>query len=155
LRRRHCRGGIRSDCPRLAFRRPRQGGHRRGRADLAPARLQREMKPNAQFQVSLEAAHLYDRVAVRYVLGPWAPLLVDAVLLRPGECVLDVACGTGVVTRIAAQRVGPQGRVTGVDLNAGMISVARSLPAPDGAAIDWLEGDRKSTRLNSSHQIIS
>ena len=98
------------------------------------------MKPNAQFQVSLEAAHLYDRVAVRYVLGPWAPLLVDAVLLRPGECVLDVACGTGVVTRIAAQRVGPQGRVTGVDLNAGMISVARSLPAPDGAAIDWLEG---------------
>jgi ubiquinone/menaquinone biosynthesis C-methylase UbiE len=80
---------------------------------------------NEQFQVTLEAARLYDRVAVRYVLGPWAPSLVDAVLLHPGECVLDVACGTGVVTRIAAQRVGPRGRVTGVDLNAGMISVAR------------------------------
>ena len=98
------------------------------------------MKPNVQFQVTQEAALLYERIAVRYVLGPWAPLLIDAVLLQPGNSVLDVACGTGVVTRIAAQRVGPQGKVTGVDLNAGMISVARSLPAGDGAPIEWREG---------------
>ena len=98
------------------------------------------MTANEQFQVSLGAAHLYERVAVRYVLGPWAPSLVDAACLVAGERVVDVACGTGVVTRIAAQRVGPLGRVTGVDLNAGMISVARSLPAGDGAPINWLEG---------------
>ena len=98
------------------------------------------MKLNQQFQVTQEAALLYERIAVRYVLGPWAPSLVDAAGLAAGERVLDVACGTGVVTRIAAQRVGPQGRVTGVDLNAGMISVARSLPAGDGAPIEWLEG---------------
>ena len=98
------------------------------------------MKPNAQFQVTLEAALLYERIAARYVLGPWAPSLVDAARLAAGERVLDVACGTGVVTRIAAQRVGPRGRVTGVDLNAGMISVARSLPAGDGAPIEWHEG---------------
>ena len=98
------------------------------------------MKPNEQFQVSLEAAHLYERVAVRHVLGPWAPSLVDAARLAPGERVVDVACGTGVVARLAAQRVGPRGRVAGVDLNAAMISVARSLPAADGAAIDWHEG---------------
>ncbi|HEY7238316.1 MAG TPA: methyltransferase domain-containing protein [Burkholderiales bacterium] len=98
------------------------------------------MKANEQFQVTLEAARRYERVAVRHILGPWAPLLIDAVLLQPGRSVLDVACGTGVVARLAAQRVGPRGRVTGVDLNAGMIGVARSLPPPDGAAIDWLEG---------------
>jgi len=69
-----------------------------------------------------------------------APSLVDAAHLAGGERVLDLACGTGVVTRIAAQRVGPQGRVTGVDLNTGMISVARSLPAPDGGPVEWLEG---------------
>lgn len=98
------------------------------------------MTANEQFQVTLEAARLYERVAVRYVLGPWAASLVDAARLAAGERVLDVACGTGAVARVAAQRVGPRGRVTGVDLNAGMIGVARSLPLPDGAAVDWLEG---------------
>lgn len=105
------------------------------------------MKANGQFQVTLEAARLYERVAVRYVLGPWAPSLVDAALLVPGERVLDLACGTGVVARIAAQRVGPRGRVTGVDLNAGMISVARSLPVADGAALDWLEASALAVPL--------
>lgn len=105
------------------------------------------MKPNQQFQVTLEAALLYERIAVRYVLGPWAPSLVDAARLVAGERVVDVACGTGVVTRIAAQRVGPRGRVTGVDLNAGMISVARSLPVADGAPIEWLEGSALALAL--------
>ena len=58
------------------------------------------------------AAHLgsgqnLEHCPAGYVLGPWAPLLVDAADLAPDERVLDVACGTGVVTRIAAKRVGP------------------------------------------------
>ncbi len=108
------------------------------------------MKANGQFQVTLEAARLYERVAVRYVLAPWAPSLVDAARLVPGERVLDVACGTGVVARIAAQRVGARGRVTGVDLNAAMISVARSLPVADGAAIEWLEGSALALPLRDA-----
>jgi len=98
------------------------------------------MKTNEQWHITKEAAELYERVVARHILGPWAPSLVDAAHLAGGERVLDLACGTGVVTRIAAQRVGPQGRVTGVDLNTGMISVARSLPAPDGGPVEWLEG---------------
>ena len=98
------------------------------------------MKTNEQWQLAKEAAELYERVVARHILSPWAPLLVDAAHLAGGERVLDLACGTGVVTRIAAQRVGPQGRVTGIDLNAGMISVARSLPAPEGGPVEWLEG---------------
>src|SRR5689334_24780089 len=43
--------------------------------------------------------------------GPWAPLLVETARLSPGERVLDVACGTGVVARAAAERLGPRGRV--------------------------------------------
>jgi ubiquinone/menaquinone biosynthesis C-methylase UbiE len=91
------------------------------------------------WQVTAEAAELYERYPVRYILRPWAPLLVDAAGLAAGERALDVACGTGVVARIAAQRVGPGGRVIGVDLNPGMIAVAGSLPAPVGAPIEWLE----------------
>jgi ubiquinone/menaquinone biosynthesis C-methylase UbiE len=84
------------------------------------------MKTNEQWHITKEAAELYERVVARHILGPWAPSLVGAAHLAEGEHGLDLACGTGAVTRIAAQRVGPQGRVTGVDLNTGMISVARS-----------------------------
>ena len=66
------------------------------------------------------------------ILGPWAPGLVEVAALRPGERVLDVACGTGVVARLAAQQVGTTGQVTGVDLNAGMLAIARALPPPWG-----------------------
>ena len=104
------------------------------------------MTANA-FQITPEAARLYERVAVRYILGPWAPSLVDAARLLAGERVLDVACGTGVVTRIAAQRVGRQGRVTGVDLNAEMLGVAQSLPMVEGAPIEWMQGSALALAL--------
>ena len=89
------------------------------------------MNKHQPWHLTAEAAELYERYVARYILGPWAPLLVDAACLAAGERVLDVACGTGVVTRAAAKRVGPAGQVVGVDLNPGMIRVARSLPAPD------------------------
>jgi ubiquinone/menaquinone biosynthesis C-methylase UbiE len=92
-----------------------------------------------QFQLSGEAAEHYQRCGAQYILGPCAPSLVNAARLSAGERVLDVACGTGVVTRIAAERVGPAGRLVGVDLNPAMLAVARSLPAPNGAPIEWLE----------------
>ncbi len=97
------------------------------------------MATSGQWQLTMKAAELYERCPARYILGPWAPLLVEAARLAVGERVLDVACGTGVVARAAAERVGRGGRVVGIDLNPGMIAVAQSLPAIDGAPIEWLE----------------
>src|SRR5215471_12172574 len=57
------------------------------------------MNTHEQWQLSMRAAELYERYPARYILGPWAPLLVDVARLVPGERVLDVACGTGVVAR--------------------------------------------------------
>src|SRR5438105_3191303 len=102
--------------------------------------MDREMANNGQWQLSAEAAELFERYVARYILGPWASLLVDAARVSAGERALDVACGTGVVARAAARRVGSAGRVTGVDLNPGMIAVARSLPKPAAPAIEWIEG---------------
>ena len=90
------------------------------------------MGEGSGFQVSGNAAELYERYAVPYVLGPWAPELVELAALKRGDRVLDLACGTGVVARLAAPRVGPTGHVTGLDLNAGMLAVARTLPPPSG-----------------------
>jgi len=97
------------------------------------------MATNEQWQLTLKSAELYELCPARYILGPWAPLLVETARLSSGERVLDVACGTGVVARAAAEHVGLRGRVVGIDLNPGMIAVAQSLPAIHGAPIEWLE----------------
>ena len=105
---------------------------------------------NGQWQLSAEAAELYERYVARYILGPWAPLLVDVAHVGVGERVLDVACGTGVVARAAAERVGSAKRVIGIDLNSAMIAVARSLPIPAGASIEWLERSALDLRLRDA-----
>jgi ubiquinone/menaquinone biosynthesis C-methylase UbiE len=103
--------------------------------------------PREQWQVTGDAAELYERYPARYVLGPWVPDLVARAGLRRGERVLDLACGTGLVARLAAPAVGPTGRVTGLDLNPGMLAVARAQPAPSGAPITWLEASALATNL--------
>ena len=76
------------------------------------------------WQLEGSAAELYQRYLVPAITTKWAEDLVDRALLRTGEDVLDVACGTGVVARLAAKKVAT-GHVTGLDLNAGMLAVAR------------------------------
>ena len=90
------------------------------------------------WQLDGSAAELYQRYLVPGITAKWAKDLVDRARLRGGEDVIDVACGTGVVARLAASKVTP-GRVTGLDLNAGMLAVARGV-LNEGASVDWLEG---------------
>lgn len=106
------------------------------------------MSKGDQWQLDGSAAELYERYAARYILGPWVAGLLDVAGVRAGDRVLDLACGTGAVARLAAERAGASGRVTGLDLNPGMLAVARSLPAPRGAAIDWIERSALDTGLS-------
>jgi len=89
----------------------------------------------------------YERYFVPLIGGPLAHELIDAADLRPGERVLDVACGTGIVARLAAERVGVEGVVAALDINAAMLAVARSLTPPPGAPIRWYETTAESIPL--------
>ncbi|MGH8923089.1 MAG: methyltransferase domain-containing protein [Acidimicrobiia bacterium] len=89
------------------------------------------------FQISAEQAEYYESKFVPAIFGEWAPHLVEAGSVSPGQIVLDVACGTGVVARAASERVGNEGRVVGLDLNEAMLGVARRL-RPD---LEWRQGD--------------
>jgi ubiquinone/menaquinone biosynthesis C-methylase UbiE len=80
----------------------------------------------------------YERFFVPAIGAPLAADLVRRAALRPGERVLDVACGTGVVARRAAQQVGDTGTVAGLDVNPGMLAVARTA-TPPGMSIAWHE----------------
>ena len=88
----------------------------------------------------------YQGFLVPSLFTPFAEQLVDeAARVAPGEAVVDVACGTGCVTRIAAARAGAEGAVTGVDIAPPMLEVARAQGAPDGAApITYVEGSAEA-----------
>jgi ubiquinone/menaquinone biosynthesis C-methylase UbiE len=92
------------------------------------------------------AAENYERYFVPTIGMPFATALLDAAGLHRDERVLDVACGTGVVTRLAAEQVGPNGSVVGLDINPAMLAVARSAP-PSGAVIEWHEASAESLPL--------
>jgi SAM-dependent methyltransferase len=93
------------------------------------------------------ATEAYHQQLVPALLAPWVSPLLDLAELVPGDAVLDVACGTGAVTRPAAVRVGHAGRVVGLDINPAMLEVARSVPAADGAAIAWVEANAQTMPL--------
>ena len=93
------------------------------------------------------AAENYERYFVPTIGVAFATALLEAAGLHRGERVLDIACGTGVVTRLAADRVGPDGAVAGLDLNPAMLAVGRSLPT-SGAAIEGDEANAESLPLD-------
>jgi ubiquinone/menaquinone biosynthesis C-methylase UbiE len=99
------------------------------------------MSQSERWQLGGNAPEVYESQLVPAIFGPWAPLLVAKAALREGERVLDVACGTGAVTRLVPPQVGITGQVIGLDLNPGMLGRARVSPPPDGAAVEWREGD--------------
>ena len=102
------------------------------------------MVQQGQWQVAGSAPEVYERELVPAVFGAWAPILVELGSPCPGERVLDVACGTGIVARIAAERVGGAGAVVGVDLNPGMLTVARSVgltASRSGPQLQWQEAN--------------
>jgi len=84
-------------------------------------------------------AENYERNLVPIIFAPWADELVETACLRQGDRVLDVACGTGIVARIAARKLGGTGSVTGLDVSAPMIMVARATVLTEGVAVEWRE----------------
>ena len=92
------------------------------------------------------AAENYERYFVPAIGAPVAADLVEAAAIQPAERVLDVACGTGIVTRLARERVGSEGTVAGLDPNPGMLAVARKA-APPEPAIDWYEAPAEAIPL--------
>ncbi|HET7875872.1 MAG TPA: methyltransferase domain-containing protein, partial [Methylomirabilota bacterium] len=90
-------------------------------------------------------AENYERYLVPAIFGPWARDLLDLAIPKPGERLLDVACGSGIAARLAAERVGPTGSVVGVDIDPAMLVVARK--AFGAAKIDWRQADATALPL--------
>jgi ubiquinone/menaquinone biosynthesis C-methylase UbiE len=83
----------------------------------------------------------YESYMVPALFGPCAANLIEAADLKPAECVLDLGCGTGIVARQVASRVGATGQVTGIDVSPNMLTVARVAADREGLTIEWREGN--------------
>ncbi|PSH68340.1 methyltransferase type 11 [Phyllobacterium brassicacearum] len=81
-------------------------------------------------------ADTYDELFVPALFQQWAPIVLDAARVVPGNTILDVACGTGVLALAAAERVGPSGAVAALDATPEMLAVARR----KSTTIDWHDG---------------
>ena len=93
-----------------------------------------------RWQVSTDAAEVYESCFMPAIFGAWAGPVADAAGIRAGDKVLDVGCGTGVLAREAHRRVGQEGQAVGLDLNQGMLAVAaRAEPN-----VEWRRGDAAS-----------
>lgn len=93
-----------------------------------------------QGQVQQSAAEIYEQFFLPALFAQWGGPVLQAAQVRPGQQVLDVACGTGILARMAVSHVQPNGRVVGLDINDGMLSVARAKTS----AVEWRHGQAEA-----------
>lgn len=96
------------------------------------------MTDHERGQVDTSAAEVYDDLFVPALFGRFSDQIATAAGVGPSDDVLDVACGTGALTRSLRERT--TGRVTGVDVNPAMVAVARR----HGGDLDYREADAHS-----------
>ena len=98
-----------------------------------------------------EGARRYQETLVPLMFAPSARQLVANAKLPKGAHLLDIATGTGVVARAAAEAVGSTGQVTAIDGTESMLAIARSLPSAPGAApIEYIHSAIENAALASS-----
>lgn len=104
-------------------------------------------------QVTATAAETYEAFFVPALFGQWPDRVLDVAGLAAGDDVLDVGCGTGIVARAAARRLDGSGSVTGIDLNDGMLAVARRAPE----RVTWHHGPAEHLpfRSRSFDRVVS
>ena len=86
-------------------------------------------------------ADRYQSVLVPVIFEPWARHLIERAQPKVGEHILDLACGTGVVTRELSKLAPSPGLLVGVDHSVEMLDVARSLSVESGIEVKWIQAD--------------
>ncbi len=91
---------------------------------------------------------MYERWLVEPLFQPWAEIVLDRAHLSAGDRMLDIACGTGIVARLAMKHLSGNEHVVGVDVSPQMLTVARAIEP----RIDWREGDAAALPLREGER---
>jgi SAM-dependent methyltransferase len=84
-------------------------------------------------QVSEDAAKIYEDIYLPALFNEWCPLVVEAANIQKGHRVIDVACGTGALAITVSEHIGTEGTTAGIDINEGMLDIARS----KSSSVEW------------------
>ena len=96
-------------------------------------------------------ARTYERVSAPQVA--WGREVLDRIVLRGDETVLDAGCGTGRVTRLLAERV-PEGRVVAIDASAAMVEEATERLADLAPRVSVRRGDLLELEVDEAVDLI-
>ena len=104
-------------------------------------------------EVATSAAHIYESILVPAIFDECVPRLLDLGRVQSGDRVLDVACGTGIVSRRAVERVGPRGNVVGLDLECRLFvaEIVADENAPTRSSLPG-NGDERLVDLEAALQ---
>ncbi|WP_170571540.1 class I SAM-dependent methyltransferase [Ruegeria atlantica] len=107
------------------------------------------MPPIDAFRLSDAAARKYQDHSVPAMFAPLAEATVERLELPADGHILDVACGTGALTRVILQHLPGKGRVVGADLNQSMLDIAQSLTTQTNHRVDWVASDVTALPLDA------
>ena len=99
------------------------------------------MADTERYKLNDRAAQVYEEGPVPLMFRPLAELTFRHVTLQTNDRVMDAACGTGIVTRVAIERFKSLGKVVGVDLTAEMLDVARQSMPKSNVRVEWQHAD--------------
>jgi len=91
-------------------------------------------------QVSEDAAKIYEEAYLPALFIEWCPLVIEAANIQSGHRVIDVACGTGALAIAVSDHIGLEGTTVGIDINEGMLNIARSKLS----SVEWLNAPAES-----------
>lgn len=105
------------------------------------------MGDNETGQVSEDAARIYEAVYIPALFQEWCPWVSDEANVKPGDYVIDVACGTGALAVAVSENVGPSGKAVGIDINEGMLDIARS----KSSFVEWINAPAEALPFKDNH----
>jgi len=98
-------------------------------------------------QVSEGAAMIYEAVYLPALFQEWCPRVLAAADVKSGQHVVDIACGTGALAIAVSKKVAPNGETVGIDINEGMLDIARS----KSFSVEWINAPAEALPFNDEH----
>jgi len=102
---------------------------------------------NETGQVSEDAARIYEAVYLPALFQEWCPRVSEEANIKAGDYVIDVACGTGALAISVSGNVGPSGKTFGIDINEGMLDIAKS----KSSSVEWINAPAEALPFKEEH----